>query len=78
MKTLLKQLSLLAAIMATSSMNVFADNSPAQLDTTPPPPETALTADQTPPIGSQGGTASSAPSGSVGAGGGSIGATPAK
>jgi hypothetical protein len=77
MNTLLKQLSLLAAITATSSMNVFADNSPAQLDTTPPPPESALTAEQTPPISSPGGTASTAPSGSMGAGG-SIGAAPAK
>jgi hypothetical protein len=69
MKTWLKQASWLGAITATLCMNVFADNSQAQLDTTPPPPEAALTADQTPPISSSGGSVDT---------GGSTSAAPAK
>jgi hypothetical protein len=72
MKTFLKQVSLLGAITASLCMNAFADNTPAQLDTTPPPPEAALTADQTPPITAPGGSVLTAPGGAVGAG--SVGA----
>jgi hypothetical protein len=47
MKTLLTTI-----LIASLSFNVFADNKPtaAQLDTTPPPADGALTPDQTPPF----------------------------
>jgi hypothetical protein len=85
MKIFLKRLSLVTALTALFSINVYAaDAAPTQLDSTPPPQEGALTADQTQPLpvpGSANASGSAVSGGSVGGGSvgaGSIGTAPAK
>ncbi len=69
MRNSFRHLSLVGLLLATSSMNTFADDksTAAQLDTTPPPADTALTPDQTPPF--------TVPSAAETPSGGSIGKT---
>ena len=77
MKIFLQRFSLISTLTVILSMNVYAaDAVPAQLDTTPPPMDAALTADQTPPIPvtQDNNAAASTPGAStIGAGASSIG-----
>lgn len=68
MRNSLKHVSLVGLLLATTSLAVFAEDKPtaAQLETTPPAADGALTPDQTPPFTMPSATDTSPASDSIG------------